>query len=163
METPNKTLSLLEPRIVNHGFLSIPNGIWLLGGAQNSQTSTEFIYLNGTSNKGPDLPVQTRYHCVTKLNETAALLSGGYTQNKTSDETYIYNFVTRRWSMGPRMQESRFHHGCGQFYSEYDESNMVMSIGGKNFDGCLNSVEYLLESSSTWKKGTYAHNIIDRP
>ena len=49
--------------------------------------------------------------CVTKINNSAILYSGGYTWNST--ETYIYDVEDDVWTRMSDLSYDRYLHGCG--------------------------------------------------
>ena len=54
--------------------------LWITGGHDDSAflLTTEFIRADGSSVPGPDLPDEFGRHCVTRVNETHVILTGGY-------------------------------------------------------------------------------------
>ena len=58
--------------------ISIPDGIWVTGGnsSNGAESSTEFIFVNGSRAYGPKLP-ETRYaHCVVRYEHLIYIIGG---------------------------------------------------------------------------------------
>ncbi len=86
--------TLMEPRMKAKrqaaSSIVYGNNIWITGGKDgpNRLKSTEIVTMTDSNtfevNRGPDLPIPSRYHCMVKLNSTTAMLIGG------SDQTGSY-------------------------------------------------------------------------
>ena len=61
------------------GAISIPEGIWVSGGISlnGSESTTEFIFVNGSTSSGPQLPETRHGHCIVRL-EHVIFIIGGY-------------------------------------------------------------------------------------
>ena len=61
------------------GAISIPEGIWVTGGISlnGAESSTEFIFVNGSRASGPQLPDTRHAHCVVR-HEHQIFIIGGY-------------------------------------------------------------------------------------
>lgn len=129
-----KPIGELELSRYEGASLSIPNGLWIMGGSSKRLTNeTEMIFLNGTSLPGPELPNHVWLHCVTFIDSSRAMLIAGQQGDDTypnSARTFIYDFVTGQWSNGTDLILGRSDHACGTFYSSFHGSNIVAAIGG---------------------------------
>ena len=74
-------LSRMSKAREKSGAISIPEGIWVTGGVslKGAERSTEFIFVNGSSASGPQLPDRRHAHCVVR-HEHLIFIIGGYSK-----------------------------------------------------------------------------------
>jgi hypothetical protein len=130
--------------------------LWMTGGfldVSKSTNSTEFFQQTGTT-PGPDLPIAVAYHCLVSLNDTTALLIGGYLRDQTSSKaTFFYNTDHKTWTDGPSLILGRSSHSCALFKSpQHDHTDTVIITGGYNA-GSHASTELLNLVSNSWESG----------
>ena len=94
--------------------LIISKTFLLLGGqAYEGKTSTtEFVFVNGTSAVGPNLPVPVDYHCTVKISETKIMFIGGQSvlggaSTTYGANTYTYDTETQEFTTGPSLINGR--------------------------------------------------------
>ncbi len=108
--------------------------LWITGGTScttqekpldrcPSVRTTEFVSTGGGGIIGPKLPRKLERHCLTKVNQSLAVMTGG-TKNRLSPNsiktTYWVTMVEEgttvvpRMSLGPNMLYMRESHGCGR-------------------------------------------------
>ena len=131
--------------------LEVNDTLWISGGMDGDEVlqTTEMV---GTEAKfSQNLPMKMAGHCTTKVNETTALISGGYDGTYLAD-TFFINFETMSISNGPNLNESRYGHGCAMFH--HFGKRIAVVAGGFNGEG-LDSAEFLHldENVYTWIKG----------
>ena len=85
--------------------------------------STELISLESTE-PFVDMPKSLKSHCIIKINEDLAMVTGGRT---VSDEdpsrmapyfeknTHFFSFSNQRWFPGPDLSIGRYDHACSTF------------------------------------------------
>ena len=128
-----------------------------------------------TSESIEDLPIGISGHCMTMLNATHYMVTGGsvfnYVTNvdssvqcnlEKSSKTFIFDLTSQLWSDGPSMLEQRTSHGC--VHMMLGDKPIIWVTGG-NGDGShlrsgynhLQTTEYLdLDNlSQGWKSGLY--------
>ena len=90
------------------------------------------------------LPERMSNHCLTYLNKTHVLLTGGYTLSGFSSAAYIYNEETG-FTRIDDMKDSRYYHRC----SVINESTVLVAGGDDT-----STTEYLDLISLTWSSGS---------
>ncbi len=137
------------------------------------------------SNFGPRAPWAFRRadeQSFTKINESMAILSGGYRLTKNGgggrsgfrardserhgsnngnrflDEAFFYDVAGKRWIPAPSMTQRRAHHYTGALRDSNDGANIILAAGGRNSynkdHGIMSSAEILVEGSSYWSPST---------
>jgi len=121
-------------------------GLWVTGGFDGDQVlDTTEIWSNNQSRPHMRLPERMSNHCLTYLNKTHVLLTGGYTLSGFSSAAYIYN-EEEGFTRIEDMKIERGDHGC----SVINDSTVIVA-GGETDD--LLSTEYLDLTSLTWSSG----------
>jgi len=126
-----------------------PLGLWVTGGADGDQIlDTTEIWSNNQSRPHVKLPERLSNHCLTSLNETHVLLTGGETESGISSAAFIYN-EEEGFTRIEDMKTRRSDHGC----SVINDSTVIVA-GGQTYDhSFLSSTEYLDLISLTWSTG----------
>ena len=115
--------------------------LWVTGGYDSAQEnpldSTELIDIErGTSANGPKLPMPLLFHCLVQLNNDQVLLAGGMNDlEEAVDDTYLFDYPSRTWKDGPKLNYARYGHGCGSFFNETSYGHLelvVLVASGKN-------------------------------
>ena len=75
---------------------------------EGKTSTTEFVYENGTSATGPNLPVPVGYHCMVKISETKIMFIGGSSvlggaSTSYGANTYTYDTETQEFTTGPSL------------------------------------------------------------
>ena len=86
-----------------------------------------------------NLPIEMAGHCTIRINDTTALITGGYNGSYLAN-TFFVNFENMSIFEGPNLNESRYGHGCAMFY--HSGKRVAIVAGGFNGEG-LDSVEFL--------------------
>jgi len=134
---------LLEKRKFTK-FVMTPLGLWVTGGFNGQQfLDTTEIWSDDQSRPHVRLPKTMSQHCVTALNNTHVLLTGGFTKSGVSSAAYIYSDKTG-FTRIEDMKEGRFGHGC----SVINDSTVIVASGDFR-----SSIEYLDLTSLTWSEG----------
>jgi len=60
------------------------------------------------------LPVSISHHCSVLVNSTTVLIIGGYQNDATSPNTYVFNADNEIWTEGPPLKHPRSWHSCGR-------------------------------------------------
>ena len=116
---------LLESRGYSKSVVLNDEKIWTIGGHNSTRhtRTTEFVFLDQSPVKGPDLPFRLISHVVIKVDEKCIFILGGYQNVKPSNETWIVdptnNFDIKK---GPSMKAKRVY--C---------SGSTMNLGGKQY------------------------------
>ena len=133
------------------------NKLWITGGLSGSNDpieTTEFVDLsNEESQRGIDLPEPMYSHCLAKIDDNHALLTGGMTMYGSRRNTYLFSEDTNGWIRGPDMIQGRSEHTCGSFYSEFHSATIAIVAGGQDRGSVLDSVEILVLNSGQWIEG----------
>ncbi len=136
--------------------------LWVTGGmsATDFLDSTELVDLK-TSEFGPLFPTKLASHCLVKLDESRALLTGGFYMTSTSQvletaNTYLYDNVVEKWTLHGPLLIGRYTHACGYIQDKADSQlSMAIVVGGLYSDG---QDQYVLASVELL---TFADNVID--
>ena len=139
----------------------VGESIWILGGSgdSNSETTSEFFFVNdGSSQQGPNLPIELNYfHAATKINSTTSIVIGGDSNGQYSAKTFYYSHQNGQWINGPDLiQARRAHSACSITDSVTQESFIVVTGGYYYSSGWnnLDSVEILDKYGTIWTSGT---------
>ena len=150
-----------------YGDIFISEELWITGGRnvdkEEDLSSTEIVSpFEGTSRRGIELPVTVNSHCMVKYNSTHVFLIGGYQNGGTSKKTWIFN-PTKNYEYveGPELNEERYWHSCGKFFSKDEGKEFIIVAGGVNGNGPIDSVELFGTDHST--DGFYAPMQIKLP
>ena len=131
--------------------IQLDSGI-LVGGGLNSEgelDSFELIQPEKSSIYG-HFPFTFYVGCLMKLeNEIWAI--GGVQNQDISAQSWTSKLPNmENWSLGSKLNEKRFHHGCG-----FDgKSNILAVFGGRNENGYhLSSTELMISNRNEFQKG----------
>ena len=113
------------------GSIAIGDSLWVTGGFKPGSFlySSDFVFLNGTSKKGPNLPQARNFHCMLQLDEKRVMLIGSDGNGKKS--TVNYNLENNTFTEGPKLNEERPWSGCTVFKSPmHDGRPVALVVGG---------------------------------
>ncbi len=140
VDTWTQVAQMSLPGIFPYGIVvqKDPNhsALWITGGVSTILTggklyTTEFVYPNGTTESGPDLPRGLHGHCVVAINDTTALVIGGWLDHWTKDNrTWIIDFDTNKWSSGPDLNQGRIESNCGLIKDRVTGDPLIVVTGG---------------------------------
>ena len=107
------------------------NSVFVTGGyvpTNQARNSSEILDPNLGWQLGPELPIKLSDHCVTAINETHIILTGGFNSDVFDDlsNTYFFDWPNQRWIRGPSLRLSRNNHMCAY----HSKSNSVVVAGG---------------------------------
>ncbi len=141
--------------------------LWITGGASDfsiedpdfySLRSTEMVTFSGSTEFGPDLPGPLEQHCLVRLNDTTALLTGGYiwTSNwalsdESLKETHYFS-LNATWTDGPKLLETRQNHACGVLLDQESLQMVVIVAGGFSLD-TTECLQVAYQQQSQWIPG----------
>ena len=147
-------IDLIHDRHFSSSVILNNNVLWITGGNMPLSTnSSEFVRLNRPSEIGPVLPLNLNGHCMTKINDTHVIITGGV-NNK--GQSIIVDVTTFEMILGPRLSSERSYHACESFHHE--GRPFVVVAGGFNWDDLMysNTIEYLdITNSEKWQFGKY--------
>ena len=128
-------------------------------------SSTEIITEQGVS-AGPEMPEVVMDHAIARVNETTSIISGGITSipmityHRGSPKTWFFNHVSQQFQTGPLLITSRHSHASGTIQDHQTMENIVVVIGGWNYDipnnyddSSLDSTELLINGELEWQQG----------
>ncbi len=106
---------------------------------------TQYVKLNQVAELGPEMPIPLSHHCLIKINESMALLTGGFTSNRlVSGSSFYYQIsgpMSNTWTVAPSLKLPRHSHSCGVLIGAEDVSIMV--VAGGDTDSNDVSTEFL--------------------
>jgi len=126
-----------------------PQGWWVTGGHDGDQglTSTE-LWSNNQWQEHLRLPEPMWGHCMTWVNNSHILITGGQTGNwDVSGSSYLYS-EGAGFTKVENMKTPRADHGCLVI-----NENLVFVAGGFSNNRSLKETEYLNLTSLTWSAG----------
>jgi len=140
-----KTMPGLKNRRIRAASVVTPSGLWVTGGTDDrgQYFDTTEIWSNNQSRQHVRLPEKVYAHCLTTLNRTHALLTGGYREFGSSSAAYIFSDTTG-FTRIEDMKTARKYHGCPVI-----NESTVLVAGGQG----ISSTEYLDFTSLTWSPG----------
>ena len=102
-------------------------------------SSSEYVWSNGTSTPGNDMPLPIGLHSMVAINDSTIMVIGGYNGGHL-DNTYYYNPMddkSTNWIDGPSLLEARHRHASAIL------GHHIITGGGVNSNYALSSVEIL--------------------
>jgi len=142
------TDNLVEKRYYQSSWVNSDGDILLIGGygSPGSPTTTEIVYLNGTSIRSFDLKYETKLACSIEMPEMF-ILTGGF-----NTLTTVSRYSSSGWMEDlPELNEGRIHHGCGFFYNDDMQRVFLVAGGTDGSYNYLSSTETLVEGGQSWK------------
>ena len=119
--------------------IELDGKMWLTGGRTENDDylRTTVLVSKNAVEAFIDLPNKRGGHCLMKINETVALLAGGWNR-----DTHFIDLETLEWYRGPDLPSVRFEAGCASF-NHGDTSVAVMAGGNADESPRSDSVIYL--------------------
>jgi len=142
----------LYPRESHSSWMNPEGGIHLIGGDDTSST-TEIVYENGTNIRSFDLKYDTDRACSIELPEMFILTGGSFRPFEA--ETKVSKYTKSGWTEDlPDLNEARKNHGCGFFYND-DMERVFLVVGGLGVDAgdgakYVSSTETMVEGGFAW-------------
>ena len=94
--------------------------------------STEYVSSDPFSvEPGPDLPINITMHCLVKVDESTAMLIGGFSKSKSLDTVYSFDMSWQSWTPGPALLTSVYKAACGLVKDTVTGYNIVVVAGGQ--------------------------------
>jgi len=148
-----ETMPMIAKRVHLTGMAKSPyqndsHKMFVLGG---STPIAEVLTDSGWETIGPETPSQFYLSCLVVINVTSILVIGGQTPTKEfSNETFIFNSLTNKWTTGPRLINGRIAFGCGYIKkTENINTKFFIAAGGI----ATQTVELLRSVSDIWISG----------
>ena len=123
-------------------------------------SKSQFVSMSEKATLGPYMPMSLSHQCFIKINETLAMMAGGYTdKGKMTDSTFFYQITSEEWSLGPSLILSRARHPCGILKlndNNKDKEIEVAVIAGGDTTSDDVSTELLMLNTlfnDTWQAG----------
>ncbi len=149
--------------------------LWITGGEANGSValaSTEFVSTQSmpamASHPGPELPLAIGRHCMVKVSDSIAILTGGDRMSTVMPgpdvlmETYFFTKTNRdgmgNWTSGPRLPCQKYYHACGLIKDSVTTKQKVVVAAGAE---CAHTTSFLnLDNNPTtnslqWTPGPY--------
>ena len=180
-QEPLATLSV--PRRDSSTILWNDNGketLWITGGITDfwspqevngsmALVSTELVSISSPLadlRLGPELPAPVSAHCMVKLNDSSAILTGGnhwWTVQQDSYSLLDTFFFTKtsvegdgNWSLGPKLPCRMYDHVCGSIVDQDTKEQIAVVAGGQEcFDTTLLLHLDDMEQNGDWTYGPY--------
>ena len=96
--------------------------------------------------------------CTIKIDDITLMTTGGNQPGSWVDTTWIYNFETKQWTSGPKMNNERDGHACAKF--DLGGETVLMVSGGYKSGGYIDSVEFLnWHDEHVWIEGIFYFKI----
>ena len=136
------------------------NKLWF-----SCKISSKWIYFDQSDNliitNGSNIPstygtvTGLTSHCVIKLNETMALMTGGLYQGKKTLYVNAMQTLNLKFDLGPEMIIGRHNHGCGTISNNGTTFLVVVGGWSEELGRSLDSTEMLdiSDSNAGWIEG----------
>jgi len=137
-----KLLTKMHTERAGHTSVVHKNALWVIGGLNEQERflkSTEWVFLNGTVEKGPDLPEERGGHCMVDLRDGRFMIIGGLMDNPHgpphgTTNVLIYNSYDASFTYGPSLREARAQQACTLFQSpKHNQRWVVLVVGGRHY------------------------------
>ena len=115
---PEKKMKMLEARDFPACVAINQSTLWIVGGTNNDDeplSSSEFIKLDQSSTRGPDLPSGMYGHSMIQYNKESIYIIGGIQNGSESKKTWIADPTNGfKIKEGPSLNVGRVAHGCAK-------------------------------------------------
>jgi len=132
--------------------IETPLGWWVTGGYEENEISmkdeiidTTELWINNQWQEHVRLPEPMEGHCMTRVNQSHILITGGGTTGYRSSSSYLYSEETG-FTKIEDMKTRRSGHGCSVI-----DDNVVFVAGGTGGRDLI--TEYLDLTTLTWSNG----------
>ena len=126
--------------LANNTLFSISGGV----------KTTELVSSGQASTVGPEPPTDSSGICITAVNDSLILQTGG---ENSSNKSYFFDIDKNKWYEGPDMPHGKYYHACGTFKSAgHSQRTVAIVAGGQNIF-YLNSTYILDIDNQKWEKG----------
>ena len=119
---------------------------------------TKYIHLDGTVEKGPDLPFATASHCMVTLHDGRVMVL-------SEEGVAFFDPRSNTFSNGPTLLHKRYGHACTLFYSPMHANRPVILIAGgsayhrgRGYHLGISELLDYTQNNATWVKGKFLHN-----
>ncbi len=113
---------------------------------------TQYVKLNQVAELGPEMPMPLSHHCLVKVDEMLAIVTGGFTSNKVvSNSSFFFNIAGSNplsWTLAPSLTLPRHSHSCGVLTGANGGPIVIVAGGDTDTDDV--STEFLAMSTSTY-------------
>jgi len=104
-----------------------------------------------------DFEIGLSWHCMSQMDSVTIVVTGGYQKNPystCSQNSYFYDLIFEKWSVGPKLKEMRAEHAC-TFIAGRDGKPTAIIAGGYVFPkpSRLQTVEIYNRISNQWESG----------
>ena len=135
------------------GSIAIGDSLWVTGGwngnTGNPLASSDFVFLNGTTKKGPTLPQVRDGHCMLQLDDKKVMLIGSSAGDPKS--TVNYNSENNTFTEGPRLNENRAVSGCMVFKSPMHDGRTVALVVGGYYSSKTSEILDFTKPGNEWE------------
>ena len=132
-----RNLSKMSTEKVGSSVISYIDRIWITGGDVDSGygtlNSTEYIFLDGSREDGPELPQRRYLHCSVEYDGVVVMMGGENGRGYEQSNVWLFNAKEgmKFIGHGPDMIYARNYHGCGVFNSkEHGGRPVIVTAGG---------------------------------
>jgi len=135
----------------------------ILGGKNENDdrlSSSEILSSNGVEDVEINFPVTIAFHCMMRLSESVALVTGGYQRGSMSASTWIVNTESKMVTRGPRMEIGRSSHGCATLHLGNKTFGLVAGGSGRKDINQIRKNRALLYEVNPTEKGN-RHGIVN--
>ena len=130
---------------VMEGSLFITGGIKVTG---FDMASTEFLYTDGTTQSGPDMPKARHAHCMVTLPSGKVMILGGHGSSLARD-LFMFDPDDNTFTSGPSLTYDRVHFACAIFISPQHNNRPVVLAAGGNFQATAELYDYT--NANAWE------------
>ena len=153
-----KFLSNMNTFRYHHSSTVVKDALFVTGGhgSGGMSASTEFLYSNGTTQNGPDMPLARIEHCMVTLHDGRVMILGAWSPSSLRKNVIIMDPADNTYTTGPSMTYERMNAGCTIFNSPLHNDRPVVVIAGGNGQSTAEVYDYT--NANQWQ--TSIHIII---
>ena len=133
----------------------VKGALFTTGGHISSGTlaSTEFLYPNGTTESGVDLPHYRHGHCMVTLHDGRVMIMSSTNPSSLYKSVIIYDPDKKNFTTGPSLNYKRSYAGCALFKSDLHNGRPVVLVAGGGSQ--ITTEVYDYTNANQWQTSKY--------
>ena len=128
-----KLHSKMNSKRYAHASTVVKDALFITGGIDGSSrpATTEFVYSNGTVQRGPNLPAARSGHCSVTLHDGKVMILGADSPSSLRRNVIIMDPADNSFTTGPSLSYRRVYAACTLFNSPLHNGRpVVLAAGG---------------------------------
>ena len=139
-----KRHSSMTSRRNGHASTVVKNSLFITGGHDSSSrlVTTEYIYADGTAQRGPNLPEAIYGHCSVTLHDGKVMILGADFRSSLERNVIIMDPADNTFSTGHSLRYKRVNAACTLFYSPLHNGRPVVLAAGGEWQATAEVYDY---------------------